>query len=110
MNGYAYISEREFDDVWGAATKPDGELWTHKEIVAFPENRVWTVYEDGNIDDDGYPDNNWYAMPGIVPAFSLGYLITKIPWNEKTPDAIWYLDDDESAREERRGWRRIIEV
>lgn len=102
MNEHPYISENEFDDVWGATSKPNGDLWSHQEVSAFPINYVWTVYEDGSIDDDGYSDNNWYAMPGIVPAFALGYLVTQKPWDEKTENAIWYLDTDEIAREERR--------
>jgi hypothetical protein len=101
MNGYAYISEREFDDAWGATTKSNGELWTYIEVVSLPINCIWTVYEDGSIDNDGYSDNNWYTTPGIIPAYALGYLVTKRLWNETTHDAIWYLDD-ESARAERR--------
>lgn len=102
MNDCKFISEREFDDVWRAVTKPSGALWAYQDVAAFPINRVWTVYEDGGVDDDGCSDNTWYAMPGIVPAHAIGYLITQMPWDENTNHAIWYLDDDEFAREERR--------
>lgn len=102
MSKNSYINENEFDNVWGATTKPNGELWSYQEANIFPINRVWTVYEDGSINDDGYSDNNWYATPGIIPAFALGYIVTQTPWNETTNDAIWYFDSDDIAREERR--------
>ena len=102
INGYEYISEQDFDRDWKPRVKPDGELFTHEEACNFPIRSIWTVYEDDSIDDDGYSDNNWYVMPGIVPACALGYLVTDLLWNEDTQDAIWYLDTDEYAREERR--------
>ncbi len=102
MNEYAYISEEDFDNIWGAATKPNGELWSLCELQGIPQDRIWTVYEDGSIDDDGYMDSNWYATPGIVSSLALGFIVTRIPWDDRTHDAIWYLDSDEFAREERR--------
>lgn len=102
MNGYKYISEREFDELWGAIAKLNGELWAYHEIQSLPVSCVWSVYENGSLDNDDYSDNSWYATPGIAPACALGYLVTQIPWNETTNDAIWYLDSDEFAREERR--------
>jgi hypothetical protein len=91
-----------FDEIWGATAKRNGELWSYQDVVRLPINRVWTVYENGSIDDEGYSDNNWYATPGIIPAYALGYLVTKVPWNETTSGAVWYVDSDEIAREERR--------
>jgi hypothetical protein len=102
-NGYDYISERDFDEVWGAHAKPDGDLYSYREINAFPIECVWTVSEGEDLDEAGFNlDNNWYASPGIFVVSALGYLITKKPWQNGTPDAIWYLDDDDRAREERR--------
>lgn len=104
MSEYSYISEEDFDNIWGAASKPNGELWPIHEIQDIPQDRIWTVYEDGSIDEDGHTDNNWYATPGIVQASALGFLVTRIPWDEGTHDAIWYFDTDEFAREERRAY------
>lgn len=102
INGYDYISEDDFDGIYGASVKPNGELFSYQEAIQFPLKQVWTVYEDGSIDEAGYSDNTWYAMPGVVPAHALGYLITEKSWDEDTHDAIWYLGTDEKAREERR--------
>ena len=75
MSSYAYISEHEFDSVWGATVKSSGDLWSYREVLSFPINYVWTVYEDGSISDDGYSVNNWYARPGIVSSVALGYTV-----------------------------------
>lgn len=97
-----HISERDFEGVWGARAKSDGEFFTYGEVVNLPIKQVWTVYEDGGVGEDGRTDSNWYAMPGMTPGFALGYVVTDMVWGEETPDAIWYLDDDECAREDRR--------
>lgn len=96
------IPEKDFESIWGAHAKIDGELFSYHELKPFSERSIWTVFEDGSIDDDGYSDNNWYAMPGIVSPHALGYVVTQKPWTETTPDAIWSLDSDDYAREERR--------
>lgn len=103
INGYDYISERDFDEIWRAHAKPDGDLYSYREIKAFPIECVWTVSEGEDLDEAGFNrDSNWYASPGIFVVSALGYLITKKPWGNETPDAIWYLDEDDRAREERR--------
>lgn len=103
LNGYDYISERDFDEIWGAHAKPDGDLYSYGEMKAFPIECVWTVSEGEDLDEAGFNlDNNWYASPGIFVVNALGYLIAKKPWENGTPDAIWYLDEDGQAREERR--------
>ena len=102
INDHDYISEHDFNNIWGAEVKSNGELYSYQEAIGLPTMRVWTVYEDDSIDDDGCSDNNWYAMPGMAPSLALGYLITEKPWDEDTRHAIWYLDDDKYAREERR--------
>lgn len=69
---------------------------------------MWTVYEDGLIDEEGCEDSNWYAMPGIVPSRALGYVVTEKAWTTETGHAIWYQDFDEQAREERKVLNRAL--
>lgn len=103
IRGYDHISERDFDEVWGAHAKPDGDLYSYHEIVAFPLEYVWTVSEGEDLDDNGFNlDGHWYASPGILATNALGYLITAKPWVDEAQDAIWYFDDDDQAREDRR--------
>lgn len=103
INGYEYISERDFDEVWRAHAKPNGDLYSYHEIKAFPIECAWTVSEGEDLDEVGFNfDSSWYASPGIFVVNALGYLVTEKPWRNGTPDAIWYLDEDDQAREERR--------
>lgn len=102
MNEDTLISEDDFDNVWGATTMPNGELWSVGALQSIPANRIWTVYENGSIDEDGNSNNDWYATPGIVHSIALGILVTQMPWDERTRDAIWHHDTDEFARDERR--------
>lgn len=103
INGYDFISEQDFIEYWGAHAKPSGDLYFYHEVISLPVETVWTVSEGEDIDDDGHNlDGNWYAAPGIYCINALGYLITDRPWVDGTPDAIWYLDDDDAAREARR--------
>jgi hypothetical protein len=98
-----YISEQEFEQEWGAHVKPNGDLYSREEIQGFPDERVWTVYEDGSVDDLGNEDRTWYASPGYMTIGALGYLVTEKNWTYETSAAIWYLDDaDEKEREELR--------
>jgi len=98
-----YISEQEFADFWGAHAKPSGDLYFYDEVKTLPREIVWTVSEGEDLDEDGFNlDGNWYASPGISAINALGYLIAKRPWADGTRDAIWYLYDDEQAREERK--------
>lgn len=99
---YRFISEQEFDRDWKPRLKANGELFRHEELDHFSIRHVWTIYEDGAIDEDGYSDNSWFATPGVVAGHALGYVITERPWDIETKDAIWYADDDEDASEERR--------
>lgn len=103
LGGYDYISESDFVDAWGARAKASGDLFSYGEIKATPTEHLWTVFEGEGPDEDGFSaDNNWYASPGICAINALGYLIADRPWGNGTPDAIWFLDDDEQAREDRR--------
>jgi hypothetical protein len=83
-----YISERDFDDVWGAYLKPSGDLFAFADVRDQPPNHVWTIVETG---DDG--DGNWYAEPGFHIINKIGYVMTKKPWVDVTRDAIYFLDD-----------------
>jgi len=84
------IPEHEFDDSWGAYVSPSGNLFTFEEIRDQPHNHVWTVVESGD-DSDG----NWYAQPGFHVVNNLGYVMTRKPWTDATPDAVYFLDDFE---------------
>ena len=102
MSGYDYISERDFEEIWGAHAKVSGDLYFFDEVRSLQIEYVWTVSEGEDLDEDGFNlDNNWYASPGIFVANALGYLITERPWGDGTQDAIWYFDDDDQAREDR---------
>ena len=101
MDHTGFMSEDDFMRDWDPQVRANGELFFYEDVVALPPENVWTVYEDGSIDESGYTDNNWYAMPGIVPGFALGYLVTGKAWDASTPHAVWFLDDDLETREER---------
>ena len=103
INGYDFISERDFDEVWGAHAKSNGDLYLYDEIKSVPIEHVWTVSEGEDPDDNGFNfDGHWYASPGILATNALGYLITTKPWVDEGQDAIWYFDDDGQAREDRK--------
>lgn len=103
IDGYDYISEREFDEVWRARGKPNGDLFLLHEISSCPVEHIWTVLEGEDAEwNELSGDGNWYASPGIHFVNALGYVITSKPWVANTPDAIWYLDDDDQAREDRK--------
>jgi len=84
------ISEREFDEVWGAYLKPSGDLFAFEDVRDQSPNHVWTVVDYGD-DSDG----NWYALPGFHVVNKLGYVMTREAWSDSTPDAIYFLDDFE---------------
>ena len=103
ISGCDYISERDFDEVWGAHANLNGDLYFYEEVRSLPIQYVWTVSEGEDLDESGFNlDSNWYASPGIHITNALGYLITERPWGDDTHDAIWYLDDDDQADEDRR--------
>ena len=86
----ACISEREFENVWGVYLKPSGDLFQFDDIRNQPLEHVWTIVDSGD-DSDG----NWYAQPGFYVVNKLGYVMTRKPWSDSTPDAIYFLDDFE---------------
>ena len=86
----ACISEREFENVWGVYLKPSGDLFQFDDIRNQPLEHVWTIVDSGD-DSDG----NWYAQPGFHVVNKLGYVMTRKPWSDSTPDAIYFLDDFE---------------
>jgi len=103
INGYDFISEQDFVEYWGAHAKPGGDMYFYREITSLPVEHVWTISAGEDLDVDGFNlDENWYASPGIFMVNALGYVLTERPWVDGTHDAVWYLDDDEQAREERR--------
>lgn len=103
INGYDYISEHDFVEIWGAHAKPSGDLFFYDEVKSLPLEHVCSVSEGEDIDEEGFNlDSNWYASPGISVINALGYVIAERPWADGTHDAVWYLDDDELACEERR--------
>lgn len=103
IDGYDYICERDFDRVWRAHANVDGDLYRYEEVRSLPIEYVWTVSEGEDLDEDSFNlDSNWYASPGIHITNALGYVISEKPWGADTQDAIWYLDDDDQTREDRR--------
>jgi hypothetical protein len=84
------ISERDFEAVWGVYLQPSDDLFQFEDVRDHPQQHVWTVVDSG---DDG--DGNWYALPGFHAVNKLGYVMTRKPWSETTPDAIYFLDDFE---------------
>jgi hypothetical protein len=102
IDGYDYISEREFDEVWGARGEPNGDLYFLDEIRSYPVEHIWTVSEGEDVErSELSAHRNWYAAPGIHFVNALGYVITSKAWRSNTRDAIWYLDDDDQAHEDR---------
>jgi hypothetical protein len=87
-NDLDLITEREFDEVWGAYAKPSGDLFQIEDIRDQPPDYIWTIVDSGD-DSDG----NWYAQPGFHVVNRLGYVMTRKPWTDSTPDAIYFLDD-----------------
>lgn len=84
------ISERDFEAIWGAYVQSSGDLFQFDDVINEPPEHVWTIADSGD-DSDG----NWYAMPGFHVVNKLGYVMTRKPWSESTPDAIYFLDDFE---------------
>ena len=84
------ISEREFEDVWGVYLRPSGDLFQFDDVRDQSPEHVWTI-----VDSGGDADGNWYAEPGFHIVNKLGYVMTRKPWSDTTPDAIYFLDDFE---------------
>lgn len=89
-----YISENEFWKEWGVIQKSDGAMFEHENVRDQPLKHVWTI-----VDAGAYEDENWYAMPGFHIVNRLGYIMTKRAWTANTPDAIYYLYEDEDDGE-----------
>lgn len=78
------ISEDDFDAVWGAYARSDGELFSHADIVHKPLNLVWTVV------DDGEGTNTLYALPGFHIVNKVGYVLTTKAWDDPQQEAYWF--------------------
>lgn len=85
-----HISERDFEAIWGAYVQPSGDLFQFEDVRYQPPTHVWTIVDSGD-DTDG----NWYALPGFHVVNKLGYAMTRKPWSDSTPDAIYFFDDFE---------------
>ena len=90
------ISENDFHSVWRVRTAPSGDFFEFNDVSKQSLNHVWTVVETGD-DRDG----NWYALPGYHVINKIGYVLTVKPWNDDTPDAIYFLDDMDTDDEVR---------
>ena len=82
------ISEDEFWTDWGVVLKPTDDMFTFHDVKDQPLNNVWSIIESGS-DLDG----NWYASPGFHVVNRIGYVMTRRPWANDTPDAVYFLDD-----------------
>lgn len=82
------ISERDFGEVWGVYLKPSGDLFEFADVRDEPPQHVWTIVDSGD-DSDG----NWYALPRFHVVNEFGYVMTRKPWSDSTPDAIYFPDD-----------------
>lgn len=89
------ISEDEFWDDWGVIQKADSGMFDYNDVKDQPLERVWTLVDTGT-----YEDENWYAIPGFHIVNKLGYIMTRRAWRADTPDAIYFLheDEDDGAR------------
>lgn len=84
------ISEHDFFAIWGAYAKESGDMLFFDEVRNQPRNLVWTITDSGG----GRPDH-WIASPGLRAVNVLGYVMSRRPWNEETPDAFYSFDDFE---------------
>lgn len=82
------ISENDFISIWGARVKENGGMFFFDEVRHQPLNHVWTVTDSGG----GRPDH-WIASPGFHVVNVLGYIMSRRPWNDETPDAFYSFDD-----------------
>ena len=89
-----FISEENFCVAWGATVRKTGDLFTFEEVKDKPVNLVWTVTESCEGDSD-----HWIAAPGFHVVNVLGYVLTRHPWDDNTPDAFYYYDDYDRSRD-----------
>jgi hypothetical protein len=85
------ISEDSFIEVWGAYVRSTGDLFFFEDVKNQPLDHVWTVTNTGG----GTPDH-WIAAPGFHVVNALGYVMTRMPWNDTTSDAYYFYDDFDS--------------
>jgi hypothetical protein len=88
-------SESEFQEKFKPMTAPsvdEGTIWTWSEVKAanIPKNRVWTIVETGDPEDE-----NWYALPGYHIVNKIDYVVTEVPWPHENVEAVYFLDDFE---------------
>lgn len=89
-------TETEFFETFKPMTAPgvdDGlTVWTFQEVKAaeIPMNRVWTIVETGDADND-----NWYAVPGYHIVNKIDYCVTEVPWPHENIEAVYFEDDFE---------------
>jgi hypothetical protein len=81
-----YISENQFWDEWEVVQKSEGVLFEFDDVKDQPLDRVWTIVESGDIDDDSL-----YASPGFHIVNRIGFVATKKAWSNEDCDAV-YLD------------------
>ena len=82
------ISGDDFREIWGMKLAASGDFFWYEDVITQPLNNVWTVVETGDEDD-----GSWYAAPGYHVVNKIGYVLTEKPWDNDTPDAIYFLDD-----------------
>lgn len=75
------ISERDFEQHWGAYVSADHNLFEFSEVRHVPIHRVWTVVEGDNGD--------WIALAGFHIVNRLGYVVTRLPWDNPLQQAYW---------------------
>lgn len=91
------LSETEFAEEYKLLNAPSGEpLWMREEVRAMetPTNRVWTVVETGDPDDE-----NWYALPGYRIVNKIDYVVTAFPWPHENIEAVYFEDDFNHAND-----------
>ena len=91
---HEHIPEDEFWDDWGVIQTSDSGMFDYDDVKDQPLEHVWTI-----VDTGAYEDENWYAMPGFHVVNKLGYIMTRRAWTSDTPDAIYFLHEDEDDGE-----------
>ena len=90
------VSEDDFFKTWGAHVRSDGNMFSFIDVKEQPINQVWSITDSG-----GDRPDHWIASPGFHVVNVLGYVMTKKPWNDDTPDAFYSFDDFDWDDEER---------
>ena len=82
------ISEDDFFGEWGASVRVDGDMFFFDDVKDQPVNHVWSITDSG-----GERPDHWIAAPGFHLVNVLGYVTTRQPWGDDTPDAFYSFDD-----------------